>query len=143
MVFFFFFLFYAELLQFGQKRTYEKYPKGPQHLSLIIEGINRSASDRYRGWKNKLHTHFKQKGPDIIPDKLNAEVWKKCIEDIYTNEEWLVKTHNTLYIFFFELLIILFNYTNSNLQKLARQNTLNRVIMSALAYKGCDLYHRR
>ena len=94
----FFFSFLCRVTPIWIEKKYEKYPESPQHLSLIIEGINRSASDRYLGWKNKLHTHFKQKGPDIIPDELNAEVWKKCIEDLYTNEEWLVNTNIILYI---------------------------------------------
>ena len=69
-------------------------------LPWVSQGIDRTAQDIYKNWKNELNEHFKVNGGDehnldlprtrrSVPPDMTQEVWNKCV-DYFSSEEFRV-----------------------------------------------------
>ncbi|PON91027.1 hypothetical protein TorRG33x02_132450, partial [Trema orientale] len=80
------------------KKYFQYKDVSNDELAWISQGINRTAQDIYKNWKNELSEHFKFNGGDendldisrarhSVPPYMTQEVWNKCV-DYFSSEEF-------------------------------------------------------
>ncbi|PON53683.1 hypothetical protein TorRG33x02_304720 [Trema orientale] len=82
----------------GVKKYFQYKDVSNDELPWVSQGIDRTAQDIYKNWKNELSEHFKVNGEDennldlpcarrSIPPDMTQEVWNKCV-DYFSSEEF-------------------------------------------------------
>ncbi|KAL5569268.1 hypothetical protein UlMin_025843 [Ulmus minor] len=67
---------------FDMRRDYSEAQLGVLRLS-----IDRTAKDRYRDYKYKVHCHYKREGAEIPFKEMSDEDWAKCVE-LFSSEKF-------------------------------------------------------
>ena len=65
-------------------------------LEVLGLSIDRTAKDRYRDYKYKVHCHFKREGAEIPYKEMSDEDWVKCIY-LFSSDKFRVSTIFTYY----------------------------------------------
>ncbi|KAL5551615.1 hypothetical protein UlMin_001791 [Ulmus minor] len=67
---------------FDMQRDYSE-----AQLGVLRMSIDRTAKDRYRDYKYKVHCHFKKEGAEIPFKQMSDEDWAKCIQ-LFSSEKF-------------------------------------------------------
>ena len=65
-------------------------------LGVLRLNIDRTAKDRYRDYKYKVHCHYKREGAEIPFKEMSEEDWTKCVE-LFSFEKFKVSNTCTYY----------------------------------------------